>query len=74
MQYFYFNNQCTAEPIKRVIAFDVKLTHLVPKSSLRIQCQRAVYRHALRGDKLLFGHVPDPFPRCGHARLISTRI
>ena len=27
----------------------------------------------VRGDKLLYGHVPDPFPRCGigsgHARL-----
>jgi len=26
------------------------------------------------GDKLLFGHVPDHFPWCGHARLISTSI
>ena len=28
------------------------------------------------GDKLLYGHVPDPFPRCGigsgHARLLSN--
>ena len=28
----------------------------------------------VRGDKLLYGHIPDPFPRCGigsgHARLI----
>ena len=28
----------------------------------------------VRGDKLLYGHVPDPVPRCGHARLISTSI
>ena len=42
---------------KRVIAFDVKLTH-----------------STVRGDKLLYGHVPDPFPQCGHARLISTSI
>jgi len=25
-------------------------------------------------DKLLYGHVPDPFPRCGHARLIFNWI
>ena len=42
---------------KRVIAFDVKLTH-----------------STVCGDKLLYGHVPDPFPQCGHARLISTSI
>jgi len=28
---------------------------------------------AVQGDKLLYGHVPDPFPRCGirsgHVRL-----
>ena len=28
----------------------------------------------LSGDKLLYGHAPDPFPQCGHARLISTSI
>ena len=42
---------------KRVIEFDVKLTH-----------------STVCGDKLLYGHVPDPFPRCGHATLISTSI
>jgi len=23
---------------------------------------------------LLYGHVPDPFPRCGYTRLLSTSI
>jgi len=30
------------------------------------------------GDKLLYGHIPDPFPRCGiesgHARLLSVSL
>jgi len=57
MQYFYFkqpvysrtNYSFQEMSDKRVIAFDVKLTH-----------------STVRGDKL--------FPRCGHARVISTSI
>jgi len=34
-------------------------------------------RHStVRGDKLLYGHVPDPFPRCGigSGHAIATRV
>ena len=65
MQYFYFkqpvysrtNYSFQEMSDKRVIEFDVKLTH-----------------STVCGDKLLYGHVPDPFPWCGHTRLISTSI
>ena len=32
----------------------------------------------VRGDKLLYGQIPDPFPQCGigsgHARLMNTML
>ena len=32
----------------------------------------------VRGDKLLYGHIPDPFPQCGigsgHTRLVQKEV
>ena len=53
------------------------------RSFARLPCDvmagfRSTWLIKFLGDKLLYGHVPDPFPRCGigcgHARLLTTMV
>jgi len=64
MQYFYFK-----QPVYSRTNYSFQ-----EMSDKRVIAFDVKHTYSSGGDKLLYGHVPDPFPRYGHTRLISTSI
>ena len=57
--------------------FNFPVNHIL-QVSVTEYCAVIGTHSTVRGDKLLYGQIPDPFPRCGigsgHARLLPTQV